>query len=106
MWGVANDIIKGYSDGSFRPNQNISRAQMAAIMYRYMANVENYSFGKISSVCFSDAGQIDSAYREAVDAIVSAGIMSGTASGTFEPNGTANRGMAATVMLRMYKLLH
>lgn len=30
------DITTGYSDGTFRPNQNISRAQFAVMLYRYL----------------------------------------------------------------------
>ncbi|MCF0138261.1 MAG: S-layer homology domain-containing protein [Oscillospiraceae bacterium] len=106
MWGVAKGVIAGYNDDTFRPNQKISRAQMAAFMYRYMKNVEGFDFGEVSPAGFSDYEQIAPAYREAVNAVVSAGIMSGVTGTVFDPNGTANRGMAAAVMLRMYNLLH
>ncbi len=104
IWGVQNGIIAGYGDNTFRPNQNISRAQMATFMYRYLKNVANYDFGDVSAVSFADAGSIASAYKDAVNAIVSAGIMNGTGNNMFSPNGTANRGMAATVILRVYNL--
>ncbi len=105
IWGVQNGIIAGYGDNTFRPNQNISRAQMATFMYRYLKNVAGYDFGYVVGVSFADAGSIASAYKDAVNAIVSAGIMNGTGSNMFSPNGTANRGMAATVILRVYKLI-
>ena len=105
-WGVANRIINGYGDETFRPNQKISRAQMATFMFRYMNNVAEYPFGDVQSVSFKDADQIAGAYIEAVNAIVSTGIMSGFNKDTFAPNETANRGQAATVILRMYKLLN
>ena len=106
VWGVENEIILGYPDGTFMPNQCISRAQMATFMYRYLKNVEEYDFGTISSITFSDKGDIAADYTEAVNAIVSAGIMNGLTTTLFLPNGTANRGMAATVMIRMYDLLN
>ena len=105
-WGVSKGIIQGYDDGSFRPNQNISRAQMATFMFRYLNNVEHYYYGDVQPVSFADADQIAGAYKDAVDAIVSLGIMNGTSATTFAPNATANRGMSATVMLRMFNLLH
>lgn len=35
-WGVVTGIIKGYGDNTFRPNKEISRAEMAAFSYRFM----------------------------------------------------------------------
>ena len=103
-WGVENKVINGYGDNSFRPNQNISRAQMAALMYRYMKNVVGYDFGEVKPCGFDDYAEIAAPYADAVNAIVSAGVMNGMNATTFAPNSTANRGMAATVMLRVYEL--
>ncbi|MGM9592646.1 MAG: S-layer homology domain-containing protein [Oscillospiraceae bacterium] len=103
-WGVENKVISGYGDNSFRPNQNISRAQMATFMYRYMKNVVGYDFGEAEPCGFDDSAEIAAPYVDAVNAIVSAGVMNGMTAATFAPNGTANRGMAATVMLRVYEL--
>ena len=103
-WGVENKVINGYGDNTFRPNQEISRAQMATFMYRYMKDVANYDFGDVKPCGFKDANQIDAAYVDAVNAIVSAGVMLGMDSTTFAPNDTANRGMAATVILRVHNL--
>ena len=103
-WGVENKVISGYGDNTFRPNQNISRAQMATFMYRYMKDVVGYNFGEVKPCGFADANQIAAPYVDAVNAIVSAGVMNGMNATTFAPNGTANRGMAATVMLRVYEL--
>ena len=104
-WAVENNIILGYADNSFRPNQNISRAQMATYLYRFLKDVVHYNFGEVASVSFADKYQIAAPYVDAVNAIVSMGIMNGMSSDTFDPNGTANRGMAATVMIRGYDKL-
>ena len=105
VWGVENNIILGYTDNTFRPDQEISRAQMATFMFRYMKNVAKYDFGKVTETSFADKADIANPYVDAVNAIVSVDIMNGTTKTTFAPNATANRGMAATVMLRMYNLL-
>ena len=104
-WGVENGVVQGYGDDTFRPNQNISRAQMATFMYRYLKDVAEYDFGDVKPCGFADADQVAAPYVDAVNAIVSAGIMNGMNATTFAPNGTANRGMAATVMLRAYDLV-
>ena len=103
-WGVENRVIAGYGDNTFRPNQSISRAQMATFMYRYMKNVIGYNFGEVKPCGFADTNQIAAPYVDAVNAIVSAGVMNGMNAAAFAPNNTANRGMAATVMLRVYEL--
>ena len=103
-WGVENKVISGYGDNTFRPNQNISRAQMATFMYRYMKDVAGYDFGDVKPSGFEDANQIAAPFVDAVNAIVSAGVMNGMNAKTFAPNNTANRGMAATVILRVHNL--
>ena len=103
-WGVENKVISGYGDNTFRPDQNISRAQMATFMYRYMKDVMGYNFGEVKPCGFADANQIAAPYVDAVNAIVSAGVMNGMNTTTFAPNNTANRGMAATVILRVHNL--
>ncbi|MDO4816457.1 MAG: S-layer homology domain-containing protein, partial [Bacillota bacterium] len=105
LWGVQNGIIQGYNDNTFRPTQNISRAQMATFMYRYMKNVEHYNSGIVKPLTFVDKDMIAAPYVDAVKAICTVGIMNGVSGNKFDPNGTANRGMAATVILRMAKLL-
>ena len=103
-WGVENKVISGYGDNTFRPDQNISRAQMATFMYRYMKDVVGYDFGDVKPCGFADANQIAAPYVDAVNAIVSAGVMNGMNTTTFAPNNTANRDMAATVILRVHNL--
>ena len=103
-WGVKNGVISGYGDNTFRPDQNIIRAQMATFMYRYMKDVAHYDFGDVSPCDFEDASEIAPPYVEAVNAVVSAGIMNGMDTTTFAPNNTANRGRAATVILRVHNL--
>lgn len=41
VWGISNGLVRGYEDGSFRPSQNLTRAEMLALLRRY----DNYRFG-------------------------------------------------------------
>ena len=104
-WGVENKIIQGYGDDTFRPDQTISRAQMATFVYRYMKNVAEYDFGEVKAAEFDDAAEIAAPFVDAVNALVSAGIVKGVTANTFDPNGVAVRGAAATVLVRMVHLL-
>lgn len=104
-WGVENGIINGYTDGSFKPNENVSRAQMATFLYRYLLDV-GYDFGEVESVDFVDANKIAAPYVDAVNAIVSASIMNGVSETEFAPNDYAVRGQVAAVLVRLVNLLN
>lgn len=105
IWGVENKIINGYSDGTFRPNQEISRAQMATFLYRYLCTIGEFDESDLAPVGYKDEGNIASPYVDAVNAISNLGIMNGTGANMFSPNGTANRGMAATVIFRAFEFI-
>ena len=104
-WGIENGIVAGYTDDSFKPDQPISRAQMATFVYRYMKNVAEYDFGEVKAAEFDDAAEIAAPFVDAVNALVSAGIVKGVTANTFDPNGAAVRGAAAAVLVRMVHLL-
>lgn len=98
-WGTENGIIKGYNDGSFKPDQEISRAQMAAFACRYLTGL-GYEFDG-SELSFTDAGSISASYIDAVKAMASVGIIKGFDDGHFGPDETAVRGQAAAILLRV-----
>lgn len=109
-WGVETGIIKGYEDNTFRPNLPITRAQMATFMARFMLMTETFDEAKMDELkkpcSFVDSADIAAPYVESVNIIANLGLMQGFGNGVFAPNGTANRGMAATVLMRAYQLLY
>ena len=108
-WGVALGIINGYDDNTFRPDQEITRAQMAAFSYRLMARIageeapDNYK----KPCGFKDEASIANVYKEAVNVCANTGIITGFDTNgdgkgdTFRPDATANRGQAATIIVRV-----
>ena len=70
------DITTGYSDGSFRPNQNISRAQFAVMLYRYLKLDEN-QYANVS-LPFADLGSIPAYAIPAVKALYAEGVITGS----------------------------
>ena len=109
-WGVETGIIKGYEDNTFRPNLPITRAQMATFMARFMLMTETFDEAKMDELkkpcSFVDSADVAAPYVESVNIIANLGLMQGFGNGVFAPNGTANRGMAATVLMRAYQLLY
>lgn len=99
VWGTENGMIFGYEDGSFKPNQEISRAQMATFADRYLTSL-GYTFDG-SDLSFTDADQINANYLDSVKAMASIGIILGFEDGHFGPGETAVRGQAAAILLRV-----
>ena len=108
-WGVEAGIIKGYDDDTFRPNQSISRAQMATFSYRLLVLiVGEEAIDEFNQPCgFKDAATVADPYVDAVNVCANLGIILGFDTDrdgegdTFRPNDTANRGQAATIILRV-----
>jgi len=86
-----NNWIKGYEDGSFKPNDSISRAEFVSLINRIM------EFNQAGSSDFSD---VDNNYW-AYDQIVTAkenGYVKGYEDGTFKPNNYISRAEAAKLI--------
>lgn len=110
IWGVKNEIIMGYKDNTFRPSAEITRAQMATYIHRYLISVmEELSKREAAAAYkdpgFKDADEIAKDYVDSVNCVANCGFMNGVKDNMFAPNATANRGMSATVILRLYDAL-
>lgn len=97
-WANANGVVKGITETEFAPDNNITREQMAAILYRYAKN--KAAAGEIT---YTDKSTISDYAMEAVAWAKAAGIMEGNADGTFAPVRNASRAEAAAVFVRMFK---
>lgn len=85
----AAGLVEGYPDGSFRPNNNITRAEIAAILVRAAGFATNTSGPR-----FPDVPRDYWAFNEIMTARNN-NIVHGFADGTFRPNNLATRAEAA-----------
>lgn len=99
-WASAGGIISGYANGSFGPNDPITRQQLAAILWRY-AGSPSASRGED----FADESTISSYASTAVDWARDNGIINGKAGNLFDPNGRATRAQVAVILHRYMELL-
>ena len=103
---AAAGIVKGYEDNTFRPNNTISRQEMACIISRM------YDYKSLPKVTpkgldgFTDKELIGDWAINDVDKIVSAGIMQGMSKTEFSPQTNATRAQAAVVIKAIYMLLN
>ncbi len=101
-------IITGYPDGKFRPDQYITREEMALMMVRAL------NYGKYEPTLngtpaqaltkFKDASKIR--YQEAVAKTVKAGVIQGVTTNTFQPQGNATRSQATVMIKRVLDKLN
>ena len=87
----SNGIVNGYGDGSFKPNQVISRAEIVTMLAKLM------DLSKVSTT--SKFADVNGSWAQAdINALASAGIVNGKKDNAFDPNGKASR-MESTVMI-------
>ncbi|TYO93262.1 S-layer homology domain-containing protein [Desulfallas thermosapovorans] len=87
--------VGGYSDGTFKPDNPISRQEVASIMSRLLQLGDN-----ATQVSFQDAQGIAAWATDAVNAVVSAGIMGGYTDGTFKAASPITRAEAVVTLDR------
>ena len=101
-WAKANGIVNGITDSEFAPNNNITREQIASIIYRY-AKYKGYdvSVGEDTNILsYEDANKISDWAVAAIQWACGAGLINGRTESTIVPDGTATRAEAAAIMQR------
>ena len=91
---VENEIIGGYDDGTFRPDQAITRQEAAAILNNAFDLTASTDVSK-----FTDANRIASWATAHVAAVANAELMNGDVDGAFRPTSTLTRAELASIMM-------
>ncbi len=99
--GQTLGILKGSGDGTFRPEEPISRQDFMVICARGMRLVSENGLSGGDLSAFSDAALVADYAAEDIMAMVNAGIVKGNADGTINPLGNATRAEAAVIMDRI-----
>ncbi|MCM3389122.1 S-layer homology domain-containing protein [Ureibacillus chungkukjangi] len=101
---AAAGIISGYTDGSFKPNNKISRQHMAVMLNSALKHMEMPS--KSGTLKYADTSKILKDYVNAVNTATAYGIFNGSpVNGKyyFNPNNNASRANAAVVVSQLVK---
>ena len=93
-WAYESGVVNGTSDGTFSPDDNVTREQAAAMLYRF-AGCPTAS-GDVTA--FSDAAKISGYAVEPLRWAVGEGIINGKSEYTLDPLGTATRAEIAKIM--------
>ena len=96
-WANQNRVVAGYDDGTFRPDDKISRQQLALILYRY-AQFKGYDTSAQGDLSrFPDRGQLAAYAEKGMSWAVGEGLITG-ANGKLLPKGSATRAQVATIL--------
>jgi len=89
-------IINGFSDHTFRPTENVNRADMAIMIVRAL----NLPLVDASELTFKDADQVPAYAKAYVATAVKNGLITGFTDNTFGSAKSATRAEAITMILR------
>ena len=101
-WAASEGIVLGYSETEYKPEKNVSRQELAAILYRY-AQTKDKGFKGLWAfqLDFADADQVlDYAYEPMCWCVMNE-IFKGNDENKLNPFGTTNRAEAAVVLNRL-----
>ncbi|MEZ5381864.1 MAG: S-layer homology domain-containing protein [Microthrixaceae bacterium] len=94
-WLVASAVTSGVGPGVYAPGTTVTRAQMAAFLWRLVCTplpAQRHAFGDVSSGAY---------YDQAVSWLVQAGVTGGTSPGAFSPASAVTRGQMAAFLWRL-----
>ena len=104
LWAAENNIVKGISEKAFAPEENVTREQLAVILYRYaqMKGIAGYNEAIYE---FEDINDVSDWAQEGIRFATSLNIISGTDNGKLLPAENASRAQVATILMRFSKIL-
>lgn len=97
MQAVSLGVIKGYQDGSFRPNAEITRSEMASMIVNALGIATNAT----TVTGFADDKDIPLWAKGAAEALRERGLLQGKGNNVFAPNDAATRAEAVTILIQL-----
>ena len=101
-WAEENNLIAGYTDGTFKPNKAITREEFMTILFRY-ALTKQYDTGIENTeglMSYSDEASVSDYSEEAMLWAVDHQYLRGTAANTLSPQGAITRAQATAILMR------
>lgn len=99
-WAAEEGLVTGISDTEFAPAQDMTREQIATILYRYAQYKGQNVKADGSLDAYTDADQVHSYAVEAMTWANAEGLVTGTTGATLNPRGSATRAQVATMFMR------
>lgn len=94
---VGNGIMEGYPDGSFRPSNNITRAEIAITVFKMIKVINpNYDFEQIKNTTFPDIA--NNWAKDSIEILTNSGIINGYMDESFKPNSEVTRAEITAIL--------
>ena len=99
IWASANNLVSGYTNGNFGPEDSITREQIAKILYLYAA-YEGYDTSNTTDISvYKDAAKVSGYAKKYMEWAVAEGLIKGS-NGELNPKGDATRAEIAAILRR------
>lgn len=104
IWAANNGIVNGITETTFCPQDNITREQIATILYRYVTEYLGQTAELSADLStYPDSGSVSAYAQDAMTWAVGAGLITGTQKDgqtLLDPQGLATRAQMATILMR------
>ena len=98
-WATSQGVVSGYGNGMFGPNDNITREQLAVMLWRYAGSPAATE----KELHFTDTDKASGYALEALRWAVENGVMGGYGNGQLAPQGLATRAQVAQMLMNFLK---
>lgn len=100
IWAVQNGVVGGYGDGTFGPDDTLTREQLAVVLFNY-ANAMGYDTTARRDLSgFDDVTQAQDWARTPLEWAYAEHLITGTSGTTMSPTGQSSRAQIAVIMMR------
>ena len=99
-WAYDAGVVDGFDAYTFKPDQNVTREQLAAILYRYAKYMNLSTSGSAYLAKYTDADKIANWAYDAMAWANYRGLINGTSATRIDPKGYATRAQIAAILHR------
>lgn len=106
VWAAENGIVQGKGHGEFAPSEDVSRQQIATILYRYVQFKQEPATQRSDLSAFPDQNKVAAYAYDALSWAVAEGLISGVKTGNqiiLDPKAPATRAQVATILMRFVR---
>ncbi len=104
-WAVEAGVVKGYDDGTFKPNKSLSRQEMAVAVDRFITYLDCRMTQEGGMWNFSDQKKVASWAKDSLAVLRNSGVIEGDQNGNFNPKNNITRAEAATIIMKLQKAI-
>lgn len=101
-WAAQRGIVKGYKDGTFKPNQVLSRAEFAAVIDRFVKE-KNVNLNNVQEFKYEDKTDLPDWAKENIISAAKKGVVNGKTSTKYEATSDYTRSELAHSLYRILK---